>query len=99
MATAKYNIVSAIKVVVIFTILIGGAYTILIPAFIPNYKTPFILVIGIVTAALINGHTGYQAPTNDILPIKIGFSLCYATVTSFLVCLLSLLIILNIRGA
>lgn len=99
MTATKRNIIAAIKVVVIFTILISGAYVILIPILNPNYKTYSILVVGVVTSALTNGYLGYQVAADDILPIKIGFSFCYAIVTSILVLLLSLFITLNIRGA
>ncbi|MCU1751981.1 hypothetical protein [Pseudomonas sp. 6D_7.1_Bac1] len=99
MTATKHNIISAIKVVVIFTILTSGAYVTLIPALNPSYKTSSILVVGVVTSALTNGYVGYQVAADEILPIKIGFSFCYAIVTTILVSLLSLFIILNIRGA
>ncbi|MGE8154034.1 hypothetical protein ACQKP5_22670 [Pseudomonas vancouverensis] len=99
MTATKRNIIAAIKVVVIFTFLISGAYAILIPILNPNYKTYSILVVGVVTSALTNGYFGYQVAVDDILPIKIGFSFFHAIVTSILVLLLSLFITLNIRGA
>jgi hypothetical protein len=99
MTATKHNIIAAIKVVVTFTILISYAYVILTPILNPNYKTYSILVVGLVTSALINGYVGYQVAADDILPIKIGFSFCYAIVTSILVFLLSQFIILNTRGA
>lgn len=99
MNTTKNNIRSAIKVAFIFTTSTSGAYVILIPMFAPDYKTPSILVMGVLTSGLINGYIGYHVAADDILPIKIGFSFCYATTTIFLVLLASLFIILNIRGA
>lgn len=99
MTATKHNIISAITVVVIFIVLISGVYTVLIPVLNKNYKTSSILLVGIVTSALANGYVGYQLAADEILPMKIGFSFCYVIVTTVLVSLLSLFIILNIRGA
>jgi hypothetical protein len=99
MSTTKNSIISAIKVIVISTLLISGAYVIFIPVLAPDYKTYYILAVGLAIAALIGGYIGYQAPENDISIIKIGFGFCYAIVTTTLVFLFSLIIILNIRGA
>jgi hypothetical protein len=99
MSMTKDSIISAIKIVIIFTALISGAYAVLIPVFAPDYKTYSILVIGVAISALIGGYIGYQVPANDILLIKIGFGFCYAIVTTILVFLFSLFIMLNIRGA
>ena len=68
MTALKRNIIPAITVAVIFTILTSGAYAALIPALNPNYKTPFILLVGVVTPALINGYLGYQFAADEILP-------------------------------
>lgn len=99
MIATKNSIISAIKVIIIFTFLVSGAYVVLIPIFVPGYKTYSILVIGVAISALLGGYIGYQAPANDTLPIKIGFSFCYAIVTTIFVFLFSLFIMLNIRGA
>lgn len=99
MTTTKNSIISAIKIIVIFTTLISGSYAIVIPAFAPTYKTYYILVIGIATSALLGGYTGYQALADEIPLIKIGFGLCYAIVIAIYVLLFSLFIVLNIRGA
>jgi hypothetical protein len=99
MSTTKNSIISAIKIIVIFTTLISGSYAVVIPAFAPTYKTSYILVIGIATSALLGGYIGYQALTDEIPLIKIGFGLCYALVVAIFVLFLSLFIILNIRGA
>lgn len=99
MSATKDNIRSAIKVAFIFTTLTSGTYAALIPMFAPGYKTSSIFVIGVVTAGLTNGYIGYHVAADDILPIKIGFSFCYAITTTFTVSLASLIIILNIRGA
>ncbi|MFA7242088.1 MAG: hypothetical protein WC091_18390 [Sulfuricellaceae bacterium] len=99
MSVTTVSVISALKVVAIFTVLIGGAYGIVIPLFIPGYKTYSILIAGIAIAALIGGYIGYQVPVADTLFIKIGFSFCYAIVVAILVLLLSLLIILNVRGS
>ena len=99
MSTMKNSIISAITVIITSTTLISLAHVIFIPALTPDYKTYYILVAGAAIAALIGGYIGYQAPADDIPLIKIGFSLCYAIVTTSLVFLFSLFIILNIRGA
>jgi hypothetical protein len=99
MSMTKNSSISAIKIIVIFTTLISGSYAVVIPAFAPTYKTYYILVIGIATSALLGGFIGYKALADEIPLIKIGFGLCYATVTAIFVLALSLFIILNTRGA
>lgn len=99
MSVTTASIISALKIVVIFTVLIGGAYGIVIPLAFPDYKTYSILIIGIAVAALMGGYIGYQIPASNTLLVKIGFGFCYAAVVAILVLLLSLLIILNVRGS
>jgi hypothetical protein len=91
--------ISVLKVVAIFTVLVSGAYGVVIPAFFPAYKTYSILIVGVALAALIGGYIGYQSSDNDALLIKVGFGLCYAIVVAILVFLLSLFILLNVRGS
>ena len=99
MSVTTASVISFLKVVAIFTVLIGGAYGIVIPMLIPDYKTYSILIVGIAIAALIGGYIGYQVPTADALLIKISFGFCYAIAVAILVLLLSLFIILNVRGS
>ncbi len=99
MGVTMASVISVLKVVAIFTMLIGGAYGIVIPLLSPDYKTYSVLIAGIAIAALVAGRIGYQVPVADTLLIKIAFGFCYATVAAILVLLLSLLIILNVRGS
>jgi len=93
------SIISALKIIAIFTVLIGFIYGAIIPQFFPNYKTYLILVLGIAIAATIGGRIGYQAPATNKILIKVVFCFCYAIVIATLILLLSLFIILNIRGS
>ena len=82
-----------------FTVLIGGAYSVVIPVFFSDYKTYSILIVGTTIATLIGGYIGYKASLADTPLIKICVSFLYATVVAITVLLLSLFIILNVRGS
>ena len=99
MSVTTASVISVLKVVAVVTVLIGGAYGIVIPLFIPDYKTYSILIVGIAIAALFGGYIGFQIPTADVLLIKMSLGFCYAIATAIPVLLLSLLIILNVRGS
>lgn len=99
MSVVTNNIISIIKVVAVFTALIGGVYGFVMPAFFADYKTYSILIIGIGIAALFGGYIGYQVLMDGALLSKIGLGICCATVVALLVTFLSLLIILNVRGS
>ena len=90
---------SLIKVVVVFTAVIGGLYGFVIPVFFPDYKTYSILIIGIGVSSLFGGHIGYQLLSTDVWWTKAFASLLSAIVVAVLVASLSLLIILNVRGS
>lgn len=87
-----------IRVVAVFTAVIGGVYGFVIPAFFPDYKTYSILMIGVGVAALFGGYIGYQIPS-DGWGAKLGIGFCCASVVAISVVFLSLLIILNVRGS
>lgn len=93
------SVISALKITAIFTILIGLIYGVIIPQFFPSYKTYLILILGIAIAAIIGGRIGYQAPATNEVFIKVVFCFCYAIVIATLILLVSLFIILNIRGS
>ncbi len=93
------SVISVLKVVAIFTVFIAGFYTVVIPVFFPNYKTYSILIVGTAIAALIGGYIGYKAAADDTVFFKIFIGSCYAATGAVLVLLLSLLVILNVRGS
>lgn len=95
----KNCIISILIVVVVFTTLISGAYVIVIPALLPDYKTPLILIAGVIAAALFGGYFCYQDSLDDTLLVKIIFGLCGAAVVAVLVYFLSLAVIVKIHGS
>lgn len=99
MSMSKQNMISVLIVVAVFTGLICGAYGIVIPAFWPNYKTPTVLILGVVTAALFGGYFSYHIPTDDTLFVKVVFGLCGAVAVALLVFFLSLAVIVKVRGS
>lgn len=99
MSVTFSNVLPLIKLVAVFTTVIGGVYGFVIPAFFPDYKTYSILIIGVGTVALIAGYIGYQILTDGALLSKIVLGICCATVVAILVAFLSLLIILNVSGS
>ena len=99
MSVTTSDIFPLIKIVAVFTAVIGGLYGFVIPAFFPDYKTYSILIIGVGTAALFGGYIGYQFPTTDVLWTKVGIGFGCAIMVAILVTFLSLLIILNVRGS
>lgn len=99
MRTTVHNIYLLLLIVVIFTILIGGAYGFIIPTFFSDYKTYSILIIGIAVAALLAGYIGYQILANSTLLLKISIGISCAVAAAILVSFLALFIIINVRGS
>lgn len=99
MRSIKKSILASIMTVVTTTALISAFYTIAIPTIAPTYKTYSILVGGIIISAIIGGYIGHQTYTNEKPFIRIGFGMCYALVIVVSVVLLSLFLILNVRGS
>jgi uncharacterized membrane protein (DUF441 family) len=87
-----------LAVAVLFSSATGSTYAFLLPAFFAGYKAGWILVMGVLVAALLGGYIGYRNADGDSLPAKIGVSIAYGAVEVVLVTFLSLLIILNTRG-
>jgi hypothetical protein len=87
-----------LAVAVLFGSATGSAYAFLLPAFFIGYKTAWILVTGVLVAALLGGYIGYRNAGGDSLSAKIGVSIAFGAVEVVLVTFLSLLIIVNTRG-
>lgn len=99
MTTIKKSIIASIIIIATATTLISTLYTIAFPIIAPNYKTYDILVIGIIFSATAGGYVGHKTFADEAFFIKIGFGICYALAVAISALLLSLFIILNIRGA
>ena len=82
-----------------FTAAMVAIYAWLIPSFLNGYKSYSFLIVGVCGAALLGGGSCHKAnnfkgkSAKQLLPYFCGLTV------AFLVALLSLLIIVNIRGA
>jgi hypothetical protein len=78
--------------------MIGIVYAYVFPALFPGFGALWVLIPGVLVATWIGWHIGYHVPTANTPLVKIILGFSYAAVTTILVCFLSLLIIVNIRG-
>ena len=83
-----------------FVAAIALVYTYVLPKFFPGpgYGTYLPLMAGVLIPALIAGLIGYRVPTRASQWQKIGVGIGFAILAIFLVCSLSMLIIVNTRG-
>jgi hypothetical protein len=91
--------ISALVFIATFGASTGAVYALFLPAFFPDYRTSWILILGILIPTTICGCLGYHAPKAGTTVVRSSVGLCYACVAAILVSFLSLFIILNIRGS
>ncbi len=82
-----------------FTAAIVAIYVWLIPSFFNGYKSYSFLIVGVCGAALLGGSCCHKANNITGKSAKQLLPYFYGLTVAFLVALLSLLIIVNIRGA
>ena len=87
-----------LKVIGVFTLLIGGIYGFVIPTFFPTYKTYLILWVGVGSSALIGGYIAYHYTLTATTSVKYFSIVFSAVLVAVCVTYFSLWLILNVRG-
>lgn len=101
MKSIKINLImNLIGIVVVSSAAIAGFYAWLIPRFFVGFKTYSVFVLGISGAAILGGICCVKA-NNSIMTKQYGYLIPIITglVVAALSMFISLLIILNVRGA
>jgi len=79
--------------------LVGSIYAFVIPAFLPGFKTGWILGLGALISALLCGLTGFRSRGAKPSLVGIVVGLLYAAVGVIVFGYVSLFIILNYLGS
>ena len=79
--------------------LVGSIYAFLIPAFLPGFKSGWIMGLGALGSALLCGLTGIRSRETKPSLMAVVVGLLYAAVGVIVFYFVSLFIILNYRGS
>jgi hypothetical protein len=87
------------SVVLICVVVTTATYTWVIPSMFPGYRSYSVFLIGVGCAAVLGGYFGYRSDANGELLGRLSLAFICGAVVATVVALLSLLIIVNVRGS